>query len=554
MFKIIYNLEILLKRLIFFLKWKKIFKIKKIPIWKKYKINSIEKNNQKGKKILFATSYGSHDISLKIDNLIAYNLKKNNHDPEFLFCDEFLNICSQVSYFSFKRIESFFSKGIKDKCIYCWGCAKKSIDNDVFRIHKMKSYLKKDDKKEIENIYLNTSYDDIFNFKIDGINIGEHVYSSTLRFFARGDLKERFSEEITKSYFYAALLTFFSFRNLITKNKFDTIVTNHGLYVPQGIIMDIAKKNNINVVTWFSSYKNKTFIYSHKDTYHKTFLAENNSNWENIDFTREKEKLLLDYIDQKSKGKTDWHVFQHKNSLNDYDDFLKKYKIDKNKPLIALFTNVIWDAQLYYDQNIFKDMIEWLIETINYSTKKNLQIAIRVHPAEDMGSLPSRQKVKDELLKYFEELPKNIFLINSDDNTNSYMLIKNSLFSIVYASTIANEIVSLGKNVIAAGETWVKNKEISLDPKNKLEYFQMIDKLLVSPEIEKNKITRARKYSYYFYFNKMIPINSLINEEKKKSNFSLDKSIENISNKKTDKGIKVISEGIVNNTNFTYDA
>ena len=39
------------------------------------------------------------------------------------------------------------------------------------------------------------------------------------------------------------------------------------------------------------------------------------------------------------------------------------------------------------------------------------------------------------------------------------------------------KLLSLGKNVIA-GETWVKNKQISLDPKNKIEYFQMIDKLL----------------------------------------------------------------------------
>ena len=51
MFKIIYSFEILLKRVVFFLKWKKIFKIKKIPIWKKYKINSIKKKNQKRKKI-----------------------------------------------------------------------------------------------------------------------------------------------------------------------------------------------------------------------------------------------------------------------------------------------------------------------------------------------------------------------------------------------------------------------------------------------------------------------------------------------------------------------
>ena len=73
-----------------------------------------------------------------------------------------------MSYFSFKRIESFFKKGIKDKCAsIVGGWQKKIYNNDVFRIHKMKSYLKKDDKKEIENIYLNTSYDDIFNFKID---------------------------------------------------------------------------------------------------------------------------------------------------------------------------------------------------------------------------------------------------------------------------------------------------------------------------------------------------------------------------------------------------
>ena len=46
----------------------------------------------------------------------------------------------------------------------------------------------------------------------------------------------------------------------------------------------------------------------------------------------------------------------------------------------------------------------------------------------------------------------------------------------------------------------------------------------------------------------------VINEEKKKSNFSLDKSIEDMFNQKADKGIKVISEGIANNTNFTYEA
>ena len=90
------------------------------------------------------------------------------------------------------------------------GLCKKILDDDAFKVHKNEILLKNDDKKEIDNIYSNTLYDDIFNFKIDGIKIGEHVYSSTLRFFARGDLKERYSEEIVKNViFMQHYFTFF---------------------------------------------------------------------------------------------------------------------------------------------------------------------------------------------------------------------------------------------------------------------------------------------------------------------------------------------------------
>ena len=39
------------------------------------------------------------------------------------------------------------------------------------------------------------------------------------------------------------------------------------------------------------------------------------------------------------------------------------------------------------------------------------------------------------------------------------------------------EFTSFGHNVIVAGESYIKNKHITLDPKSQKEYFEILDKL-----------------------------------------------------------------------------
>ena len=64
------------------------------------------------------------------------------------------------------------------------------------------------------------------------------------------------------------------------------------------------------------------------------------------------------------------------------------------KPVIGLLTNVSWDAQLHYPANAFPNMLEWLVQTCEYfATRPDLQLLIRVHPAEISGFPPSRQPI-----------------------------------------------------------------------------------------------------------------------------------------------------------------
>lgn len=518
-----------------------------------FNLNSYSSNDN----ILIATSTGGHRLALSSEILIGLSLKARGVLVDFLLCDENLNACSECTYKDFKNNKNFIQYGSSHKCPTCWISGQKSLKEAGFKTLKFSDFEKSKNLKEVNKIYNSVKPKDIRNFKIDNVYIGEHAYAGTLRYYAKGFIDFTNDEILTlKKFFFAALKTYFISKNLFKKKKYKSVLLNHGIYVPQGIISETAKENKVNVVTWFTAYKKKSFLFSHNETYHKSLLKEDTSEWENIIMDKEKDDKLKKYINSRKYGTDDWVYFHNKQPNFNFKltDYNKELSNDEN--FTSLFTNVIWDAQLFFDQNIFKNMVEWVLQTIDYYVKLNKILVIRAHPAEVTGTLPSRQNIFSEIKNKYKKLPKNIIFIHSDDPISSYAIIEKSKFCIVYGSTIATEIASIGKNVLIGGESWIKNKNISYDPTSKAQYFKFIDQLLINSEMNDYTFIRAKKYAYHFFFRRMIPINLIEVRDAKYEDFIINKSsISKIFPKgNSDKGINTICEGILNNKSFTYDA
>ena len=83
----------------------------------------------------------------------------------------------------------------------------------------------------------------------------------------------------------------------------------------------------------------------------------------------------------------------------------------------------MWDAQLHYRQRAFTNQVEWVLKTIAHFAKRDdVQLAIRVHPAEVTGSLPSRQPIAAEIEAEFPTLPRNIALVRPGEEISTYAL------------------------------------------------------------------------------------------------------------------------------------
>jgi hypothetical protein len=200
-------------------------------------------------------------------------------------------------------------------------------------------------------------------------------------------------------------------------------------------------------------------------------------------------------------------------------------------------------------------MLEWVLQTIQYFEKrKDLQLIIRVHPAEIRGTLPSRQLLVDEIKKAIPFLPENVFIIPPDSQVSTYELAAQSNAVIIYNTKTGIEISSMGIPVIVAGEAWIRNKGFSIDASSPADYFSILDGLPLAHSLSADEILRARKYAFHFFFRRMIPLPFVTTKTDRGSELVLDlPSLENLLPHRYT-GLDVICDGILNGSPFIYPA
>jgi hypothetical protein len=510
-----------------------------------------------GKKVLIATSVAGHLASLNLEGVVGKALQVRGASVSALLCDGVLPACMDCEYRFFPTNSSknnLIKNGPSLLCLTCTRVGKKLYNKLGIDISYYSGYLTAEERENAKVIAQNTEFSEIKEYDLEGLQVGEHAYAGALRFFARGEIEgEPFSEELVRAYFEAALITTYVMRNLLTQENIDVCVFNHGIYVPQGLIGEVCREKGVRVVNWNPAYRKGCFIFSHHDTYHHTLMYEPVENWVGMSWNVNIENKLLNYLKSRWEGSQDW-IWFHENPEFDLDAIQKKTGIDLKKPTIGMLTNVVWDAQLHYPANAFNGMIEWIRETIEYFINRpDLQLVIRVHPAEIRGTVPSRQRVVDEINRHFPSLPPHIIIIHPENNTSTYALMMQCDSVIIYGTKTGVELTSVGVPVIVAGEAWIRNKGVTIDATSKEQYFKILSRLPIGKPMENIQVERARKYAFHFFFRRMIPL-PFMKPRKGWPTFKPDiTSFDELRSGKHP-GLDVICNGILEGSEFIYRA
>ncbi len=327
-------------------------------------------------------------------------------------------------------------------------------------MHRYGNLLTAAERARAREIAETTPREKIGELVVDEINAGEAALSGALKFFARGEMEERDSQErILRRYLEAACLAQFAMRRLITREAYDVVIGHHGIYVPQALVGETARLAGVRFVAWNPAYRTGCFIFNHGETYHRGMLSEQVSAWETIRLDSGKSAAAALSCGPE-KGTQDWIAFHPADARS--SRIVDALGLDPGKPVISLLTSVVWDAQLHYRQRAFKNQAEWVRDDRAFCAPSDVQLVIRIHPAEVSGSLPSRQPIAAEIKAKFRNLPHNIAIIGSREEISTYALADASDAVIIYATKTGIELAARGIPVIVAGESWLRGKGIGL--------------------------------------------------------------------------------------------
>jgi hypothetical protein len=509
--------------------------------------------------VLLAPSVG-HPTMTTLDSVLAVALTLRGARVDVLLCDEVLPACQNCLLGKLQDewiTNEFLPHGpAREICVTCYSPAQAMFESLGVRVRRYSEYVADGEIETAWRLANRLTPEEIFAYTVDGLPIGEHARAGAIRFFARTSLeKEEHGIDVLRRYFAAAVITRFAVDRLLSATRYLSATLNHGIYVPQGIVGAVARRHGVRVASWIMSYRRNSFIFSHGDTYHHTLMSEPVGNWVNMEWDADIEAELLDYLKSRWTGAMDWISF-NRAPETELDAIGRETGIDFSKPSIGLLTNVMWDAQLHYPQNAFADMWDWLVTTIRYfGTRPDLQLIIRVHPAELRGHIQSRQPIAEEIRREIGPLPPNIHVIPPESTVSTYAVMTNCDSVLIYGTKTGVELTSLGVPVIVAGEAWIRNKGITIDARSREHYLELLASLPLRRRMDEATMRRARQYAYHFFFRRMIPL-TVIKPVEGKSWSPYAVNVSRLSNLEPgrDAGLDTICDGILLGREFIYPA
>ena len=456
-------------------------------------------------RVLIATNTGGHFALAAVDRLLAVALTLRGAHVTSVLCDGVLPACMLCEFNLAPDPQAFARRGPpRLLCRYCHAPAAERLVALDLPLARLSTTLTEQDHMRAHTFANELGAEALRSATWEGLPVGEHAYAGTLRYLARGSLAEEpQGTAILRRYLAASVLTAIAYDRLVELTRPDVAVVHHGIYTPQGIVAALARARGIRVVTWNPAYRRHCFIFSHDDTYHHTLMDEPIVRWAERKLSPSEREATLAYLASRADGSGDWIRFHKDPTASD----IAQLGLDPRKPFIVAYTNVFWDAQLHYSANAFQDQRAWLMQTMHwFAEHPDLQLVVRVHPAEITGSPASRQRAADEIAAEFPRLPSNVVVILPESPVSSYGLAKNANAVLIYGTKIGVELAAIGLPVIVAGEAWLRNKGVTFDATSKDHYLELLARLPFRTRIDPERQERAIAYAHHFFFRRMIPL------------------------------------------------
>ena len=349
-------------------------------------------------------------------------------------------------------------------------------------------------------------------WSFEGAPIGQYAVSTVARSLHRGmpDFNDIAVRAMLSQQVLHSIHGIFRARKIFAGIRPDVCLFNEINYSDYGPVYVVAYQLGLNIVQFVHALRDSALIF--KRSVPETYRIHPNSvsrselkRLETLPWLPDHERMLQSEFNDRYGGKSFiMRRDQKGKQMKNRETIFSELGLDPKKKVAVVFSHVLWDANLFYGDDLFEDNEHWFIETLRAACANDrINWLIRLHPAitwkREYDNDSSELNELAAIRKQLGSLPPHVRLLLPENDINSYSLFQIADYGVTIRGTVGIELPCMGVPVLTAGTGRYSGLGFTVDSSTRDEYLEKLRNIQNLETLSDRQVELAKKHAYAIF-------------------------------------------------------
>lgn len=342
---------------------------------------------------------------------------------------------------------------------------------------------------------LGRSGDELVEYKIDGLTVGDLIYDSLIRNIPNSYTIETLNLKNHGRLLFRSFCFYFANKRMVAKHNVKALVTSHNVYSEYGMLCrQVNRSGGVVLLKDMDVYK----LYDSTDNVNEHFLKISKDKFlfqlKNSDMKKEHEYFksrvlgLSSQVDVKN-AYVDKREYSRQETLD-----LKGISSSENKNVFVM-AHAFSDAPHVGEGLLFRDYYDFLEKTlIRLNTNESVNVFVKSHPSSYMWG--EKGGVEEIVEKHNLD---RITILPTDYNTSS--ILGSADYIVTAKGTAGIEFSCAGIPAVTAGKGYYYGFDVCEEPETIADYYKTLDNIADINQLDEHRVKKAHIILYHSFNN-----------------------------------------------------
>src|SRR5207244_8892059 len=160
--------------------------------------------------------------------------------------------------------------------------------------------------------------------------------------------------------------------------------------------------------------------------------------------------------------------------------------LDLGKKTAVVFSHILWDANMFYGEDLFADQEEWFVETVRAAVEDpRVNWIVKLHPAnvwklrrEGLGGELDEERA---IAEGIGSLPAHVAVLRPEGEISTRSVFEAADYGITIRGSVGFELPCLGVPVLTAGTGLYGGRGFTDDSASTRQYLVLLSRIVQTP-------------------------------------------------------------------------